>query len=66
MILSVMHTPNGNLVELQSEDGVYTTHLYQPVEDGIREIGIEEAKNWQRTVRQLQSELPTAISAEAR
>lgn len=51
MILSVLHTPNGNLVALCVKDGVYTTRLYEPAEDGVREIGAEEAKDWQRSVR---------------
>lgn len=55
MILSVVHTPNGNLIELRVKDGVYTTHLYAPVEDGVKEIGIEEAKDWQRSIRDVRS-----------
>lgn len=65
-MLSVMHTPNGNLVELRVEDGVYTTHLYQPAEDGVREIGVEEAKEWQRTVRRLEAELSVIAAVDAR
>ena len=65
-MLSVMHTPNGNLVELRVEDGVYTTHLYQPAEDGVREIGVEDAKEWQKTVRRLQGELAVIVAVDAR
>lgn len=50
-----MHTPNDNLVELRVKDGVYTTHLYSPAEDGVREIGVEEAKDWQRSVRDVRN-----------
>ena len=66
MILSVMRTPSGNLIELHAQDGVYTTHLYQPAEDGVREIGVEEAKEWQRTVRRLQGELAVIVAVDAR
>jgi hypothetical protein len=51
MILSVMHTPNGNLVELRVEDGVYTTTLYAPVEDSERELSVLEARDLQHTIR---------------
>ena len=51
MILSVLHTPNGNLIELRVKDGVYTTALYELAEDGVREIGVEDAKDWQRSIR---------------
>jgi hypothetical protein len=66
VILSVMRTPSGNLVELRAEDGVYTTHLYLPAEDGVREIGVEEAKEWQKTVRRLQGELSVIVAVDAR
>jgi hypothetical protein len=55
MILSVLHTPNGNLIELRVKGGVYTTTLYQPVKDSVREIGVEEAKDWQRSVRDVRN-----------
>jgi hypothetical protein len=51
MILSVIHTPNGNLIELRVEDGVYTTNRYELAEDGTREIGAVEAREWQQAVR---------------
>lgn len=55
MILSVLRTPNGNLLELRAEDGVYKTRLYQYVEDSEREIGVPEAKDLQSTVRALKA-----------
>jgi hypothetical protein len=51
VILSVLHTPNGNLVELCVENGVYTTTLYAPVEDSERELSVLEARDLQHTIR---------------
>jgi len=51
VILSVLHTPNGNLIELRVKDGVYTTNRYELAEDGTREIGVVEAREWQQAVR---------------
>lgn len=50
-----MHTPNGNLLELRVEDGVYTTHLYAPVEDSERELSVVEARDLQHTTRVTQA-----------
>jgi hypothetical protein len=54
MIASLMHTPNGNLLELRVEGGVYTTRLYQYVEQSEREVSVEDAKTLQRTMRAAQ------------
>jgi hypothetical protein len=51
MILSVIHTPNGNLLELRVEGEVYATRLYQYVEDSERELSVMDAKDLQRTIR---------------
>lgn len=51
MIVSVMCTPNDNLLELRVEGGVYKTRLYQYVESSEREIGVEEAKELQSIIR---------------
>jgi len=51
VILSVIHTPNGNLIELRVKDGEYTTHRYEAADDGVRHISVEQAKEWQQAVR---------------
>ena len=67
MILSVMHTPNGNLLELCVDGGVYTTRLYQYVEDSEREIGLEEAKDLQAVVRRARAfDVDATIVADVR
>ena len=54
MIASIMHTPNGNLLELRVEGGVYTTRLYQYVEQSERDISVDDAKALQRAMRAAQ------------
>ena len=67
MILSVLHTPNGNLVELRVDDGVYTTTLYAPVEDSERELSVVEARDLQHTTRVAQAfELEGVIVMDVR
>lgn len=67
MVLSIIHTPNDNLLELVVEDGVYTTRLYQYVEDSERELSVMDAKDLQRTVRSAQClDVEAATATEIR
>ena len=50
-----MHTPNGNLIELRIDDGVYTTTPYEKVLDSERELSVLEARDLQHTTRVAQA-----------